>query len=170
MSYDLHAYRFPAGVSPKQLQKVLQTGDPDEHSERLSDDERERLAEALMAVDPSADRHGEGDFIQIDTEAMQLSVDTSGAEITIPYHGLGDAGTTAMDRAFEYADVMTAAGFTVWDPQTESVVGDGDYDKTSATRKFGATSELVRDMAEEDDMAGEDEPPEAVPRWMFWRR
>lgn len=76
---------------------------------------------------PPSERHDEAEIIEIDTEAMQISVDSSGVQIAIPYHGLGDE----------------------------------DYDETSATRKFGATSGIVREMAEED------EPREAPPRWMF---
>lgn len=164
MSYDLEAFRIPPGMSPRDLNKLLTEGAPEEHAAALSHEEMERLADALMAVDPSAERHDAEAFVEIDTDSFQVSVTSAGASLTIPNPGLGHAGDTTRDRAFAYDDVMTAHGLTVWDPQTESIVGGGDDDRASAARMFGATSELVRDVADED------REPTARRGWKFWKR
>ena len=64
-----------------------------------------------------------------------------------------------MARAFAYADVLTAQGLTVWDPQSDSIVTGDDGERRSASDRFAATSEMVEHMTE-------DRPP----RWKFWQR
>jgi hypothetical protein len=164
MSYDLTAYRLPPDLSSKQLTKLLERDDPEARAIPFSPDERSRLAAALLAVDPSAERIDGDDFIEIAADAMQVFVEESGAVINIPYHGLGDAGSTTMDRAFEYTDVMTAHGLTVWDPQSGEIVEGDDEGRQTATDRFAATSDIAANLSE--DGLG-DEP---APRWKFWKR
>jgi hypothetical protein len=109
-------------------------------------------------------------FLELRPGRVSLSAGTPPKQLERILNGLGDASTNTMDRAFEYADAMTAAGLRFWDPQTESMVGGEDHDATSATRKFAATSQVVREMADDDETADEAEPSEAPPRWKLWRR
>jgi hypothetical protein len=161
MSYDLDAFRMPAGMPPKSLIELLETGEAEEHALELSGDDRERLAVALLAVDAAAERHDHDDEVEIENDGLQLFIAASGVTVNVPYHGLGDGGETPMDRAFAYADVMTAHGLTVWDPQAESIVtgDDGDALRT-ATDRFGATSDLADRLTD----------PDPTPRWKFWKR
>jgi hypothetical protein len=69
-----------------------------------------------------------------------------------------------MDRAFEYAAVMTAHGLTVWDPQADAIVGGDDDSARVAENRFAATSELVGNMAHDDDSG------RRTSRWTFWKR
>jgi hypothetical protein len=164
MSYDLNAYRLPTGLSPKELTKLLEKDEAEGRTISLTAEDRERLAAALHAVDPTAERSDGDDSIEIFTDAIQVFAYESGAVINIPYHGLGDAGSTTMDRAFAYADVMTAHGLTVWDPQATAIVEGDDADKRTATNRFAATSDIASQLSE-DELG--DEP---APRWKFWKR
>jgi hypothetical protein len=157
MSYDLAAYRLPSDLSPKQVTKLLER-DAEDHAIPFAAGERDRLAAALLAVDPSAERIDGDDFIEIVADAMQVFVEETGAVINIPYHGLGDAGSTTMDRAFEYTDVMSAHGLIVWDPQAGEIVVGDDREKRIATDRFAATSDLTAQLSDE------------APRWKFWKR
>ena len=86
----------------------------------------ERAAAALLAVDPAAERFEDEDHIELNLDAMQISVYARSAAITVPYWFEGADAERVMARAFEYARVLAeTCGYTVWDPQTESVVEDG---------------------------------------------
>lgn len=147
MSYDLVGHRLPPGASPE---------DGEERAIPLSPDEQERLAGALHAVDPSAERIDGDDFIELFTDAVQVFVERPGVTINVPYHG---SDPSPMNRAFEYAAVVTAHGLTVWDPQADAVVEGDDASARRANDRFAATSQLV-------DQLG-DTP---TPRWKFWKR
>ena len=163
MSYDLYACRFPDGLSTDELMRLLEEGDPEEHELPLSSQDIADVADALMAVEPTAQRHDGAAFVQIDADTLDVLVEPTGATVTIPYHGDAESAAATMDRAFRYAEALTAAGLTVWDPQTGSLVGDG-HDPASAARMFAGTSERVREMALADHA------PAKRSRWAFWRR
>jgi hypothetical protein len=162
VSYDLDAYRLPADLTEKALMELLETGEAEERAVPLSAEERERLVSALQAVDPSAERHDLDGETELGKDTLQLFIGEAGVTINVPYHGLDETGRSPMDLAFAYADVLTAHGLTVWDPQSESIVGgDDEGDRRAATDRFVATSGLVEQL-------GEGEP--APSRWKFWKR
>ena len=113
----------------------MESDDPEALCEPMPAEERERLAVALMGYE---------------TESA----------INVPYHATGAEGQAVMERAFAYAEVMTrVGGLTMWDPQTEEVVGSPGHDPAAAAEQFGATSQVVEDMA-----------GERPSRWRFWKR
>ena len=154
MSYDLEAYRLPADLTEKARTLLLEEGGED-HALPLTPEERLKLADALQAVDPSVERHERGGEFELGDETMQVFVDESGVTMNLPYHGSG----AAMERAFAFADVLTAHGLTVWDPQSDSIVGADSGDRDAAADRFAATSGMVEQLSE---------PP--PPRWKFWKR
>ncbi len=83
-----------------------------------------------------------------------------------PYHGLGEEGNNAIDRAYEYADVLDkVGGLLVWDPQTEVVISgsaEASDNREDAARKFIATSDFVRGLGEK--------PSRGRRSWRFWTR
>jgi hypothetical protein len=158
MSYDLDAFPLPPGVS---AQEFVESGDREEHSADESpptEAERaamERAAEALLAVDPSAERTDGDDWIEINADAMQVSLYAHEAAISIPYWG-GDADAV-MARAFEYARVLhQMLGYTVWDPQTDSVVDLDAPDRAAAASIFSDISGRMDEIA-------------AAPRRPWWK-
>jgi hypothetical protein len=158
VSYDLEAYRLPADLSAQALAELLERDEAEARALPLTADDRERLAAALQAVDPSAERHDGDDEIELGTDALQCFIDETAVTMNIPYHGLDDAGRSPLDQAFAYADVLTAHGLTVWDPQSESIVTGEEDDRSAATNRFAATSDIVDQLAE------------PAPRWKFWKR
>ena len=146
-------------------EKALKRGEPE--SLPLSSDELAELADALMSVDPAAERHDlPGGGVEIDAEAMQLFLEPDQFSINVPYHFTDAQGEAVMNRAFEYAEVMTSVGgLTVWDPQVEEVVGTPVYDRSAAARTFSGTSQML------DEIVAEDASTDArAPRWKFWKR
>ena len=161
MSYDLIAFRVPPGTSAEDALELAEHGEDrtPSASERAA---MERLADALLELDPAAERTDLSDVIELDTPALQVHVYADQAAITIPYHHEGAAADAAMDRAFAYARVLaTDGGYTVLDPQTEEIVEPGGLDRSQATRVYAETSAMVAGMAAGDADA---------PRWKFWRR
>ena len=144
---------MPADLTRKALTKLLEEGG-EEHALPLTPEERLQLADALQAVDPSVERHERDDEFELGDETIQVFVDESGVTMNIPYHGSG----AAMERAFAFADVLTAHGLTVWDPQSESIVGSDTAERDAATDRFAATSDMVERLGE------------PAPRWKFWKR
>jgi len=111
----------------------------------LSTAELERVAEAIVAIDPAAERFDGDGFVEFDTAAMQVWLSSTEATITVPYWYTGDEADTVMRRAHEYAAALTdTGGFVMWDPQVEAVAGTDAYDDARAVRKLGATSARVR--------------------------
>jgi len=157
VSYDLYGYRVPAGMTAKAL---VESDDPEALCEPMPAEDRERLAEALVGIDPSAERIDGEDFIELDADGMQVFLYETESAINVPYHATGAEGEAVMERAFAYAEVMTrVGGLTMWDPQTEEVVGSPGHDPAAAAEQFGATSQVVEDMA-----------GERPSRWRFWKR
>ena len=84
----------------------------------------ERVAEAIAAVDAEFD----------DDDAIEISLDSDEATISVPYLYEGEQAEAVMERMQRYAAVLTeVGGYTVCDPQTEEVVtGPGARDVYSA--------------------------------------
>ncbi len=158
MSYDLDAYRMPADLSERALAKLFEEDEAEERALPLTAEDRERLALALQAVDPSAERHDGDGEIELDSDALQLFISESGVTMNVPYHGLGDSGRSPIEKAYAYADVLATHGLTVWDPQSEMIVSADETDRRAATDRFAATSDMVDQLAD------------PAPRWKFWKR
>ena len=157
MSYDLYAFAVPAGMTAGGFAESgeRETGEegPPTGEQRAG---MERAAEALLAVDPAAERDDGDDWIEINADAMQVSLFAREAAISMPYWG-GDADAV-MERAFAYARVLRETlGYTVWDPQTETVVGD-EPDRGPAAEVFATTSERVDALV----------APPRRPWWKIW--
>ena len=162
MSYDLEAFRVPPGTTAREFYESDALGEDDSPPTPAEREEMERLAEALMAVDPAAERIDGADFIEIDTEAMQVSLYGNQAAITVPYWFQGGEADRVMTRAFEYAAVLAeVGGYTVFDPQTDEVVAG--VPSADAKRVYASTSAMVDEIARE-------ESAEPAPRWKFWKR
>jgi hypothetical protein len=165
MSYDLDAFPLPPGVSADAFmesggrERLAEDDSPPSAEERAA---MERAAEALLAVDPAAERADGDDWIEINGEAMQVSLYAREAAISIPYWG-GDADAV-MARAFEYARVLDQTlGYTVWDPQTGSVVDLGAPDR-------GAAASIFSDISGRMDEIADTSPPQSPrrPWWKIW--
>ena len=163
MSYDLYALRVPAGMTAEQAYEA-EDDDVDEAPPTAAERaEMERLAEALVAIDPLVERHDGGDYIEIDTPSMQVSVYARSAGISVPYWFEGGEADRVMTRAFEYAAVLAeVGGYAVYDPQTgDTVAGVAPED---AKRIYADTTvALQRSLAERAE-------PQDAPRWKFWKR
>jgi hypothetical protein len=164
MSYDLDAFPLPPGVSADEFvesggrERLAEDDSPASAEERSA---MQRAAEALLAVDPSAERADGDGWIEINSEAMQVSLYAREAAISIPYWG-GDADAV-MARAFEYARVLVQTlGYTVWDPQTGSVVDLDAPDRDSAASIFSDISGRM------DEIAATSPQPPRRPWWKIW--
>lgn len=134
MSYDLHGFRVPPGRTvedwyedEERERAVLEDDRPPDASERAA---MERLAAALIALDPTVERHDAPEHIELtNADAVQVSVFREEAGISVPYWHEGDTAERVMRRMQEYAAVLTEHGITVYDPQTgETVTGPGATD------------------------------------------
>ena len=163
MSYDLDAFPLPPGRSAKEF---VESGDREAHADDDSPPtaaERaamERAAAALLEIDPSAERFEDEKVIEITGEATQVLLFAREAGITIPYWFEGDEADVALDRAFAYARVIAdTLGYTIWDPQTETVVDPAASDRQDASESYGhgvaVTREISRGMRR--------------PWWKIWR-
>jgi hypothetical protein len=163
VSYDLDAFAVPAGVSPEDF---LESGE----RERLAEDESpptedqraamNRAAEALLAVDPTAERADGDDWIQINAATMQVTLSPREAAVNIPYWG-GDADAV-MAQAFDYARVIgETLGFTVWDPQTGEIVDLDAPDRETAAARFADISSRMEEIVATP-------PPRPRPWWKIW--
>ena len=164
MSYDLEAFRVPPEMTPDEFYASeereaasLEDEAPPTADERAA---MERLADALEAIDPTAERADGDTFIEINTESLQVSLYPNEAAVTIPYWFEGDEADAVMERAFEYARVLRdVGGYTVYDPQNEQVVGD---ERGTAAETYRGTMGAVRRIGEE-----------VAPKrrgWKFWQR
>jgi hypothetical protein len=166
MSYDLVAFRVPPGMT---AEEAYESGaaDEDEGLAAPTADERaamERLADALMELDPEAERADDRLFIEIDAEPIQLLLHAREAQITMPYWFSGPEADAVMDRAFAYARVLSeVGGYAVYDPQTEQVVEAG-ADRADASRVYSGTSARL------DELVTDDQRPQREPWWRLWRR
>jgi hypothetical protein len=152
MSYDLEAFHLPPGTDPGDYESELDDRPPTPE-ERAA---MERLGEAVLAVDPSAERHDGDDFIEIDTEdAIQVSLYANEAGISVPYWYEGEQAEAVMARVFEYAAVLREiGGYTVYDPQTGEVV-----EGPAGRHSYAAGVEMLHSV-----------PDAAPPRQSWWRR
>jgi hypothetical protein len=127
MSYDLIGIRLQRGETPEQGRDRL---------EELAEDETPpgdaawaemlRTAERLAAVDPYAERFEsrDGGVIEFTNDRFQVAVYEHESSVTVPYWSDGTDDPFAAPVA-SYLDVLRAAGFTIYDPQTEEIVPAG---------------------------------------------
>jgi hypothetical protein len=151
MSYDIDAFRVPPG---RAAEEFLESGDREEMDESPPTAEErsrmERIATALHAIDPQAVRADGEDFVEISTDALQVSVYAREAAVTIPYWFTGDAAETVLARAFAYARVLEdEGGFTVSDPQTGQIVDFATLDLHDVARVYARGVQVVDDMREQ---------------------
>jgi hypothetical protein len=128
----------------------------DEEWERMR-----RVADALAAVEPSADRfeNRETATVEVTTDRFQVSVYRHEAAVNIPYW---DEAEDVMGRVAPYLAILERdAGFRFFDPQTEEEVSAA----TLGGKGYAASYEKVRPVL--DQISGEQ--PRA-PRWKFWKR
>jgi hypothetical protein len=163
MSYDLHAFELPPGRDAREHYESGDAGVSEEPPTAAQRAWMDRLAAALMAVDPAAERVDDEDSVEIDTDSMQVMVFADQAAISVPYWFEGEEAEAVMRRAHEYARVLhEVGGLTVYDPQLEEVVGE-------ETTSPGASVPAMEDTAAGlDELVADDR--EKVPRWKFWRR
>jgi hypothetical protein len=110
----------------------------------------ERVAAALQAIDPEAVRAEDEDFIEISTDALQVSVYAREAAVTIPYWFSGDDAEAVLARAFAYARVLEdEGGFTVSDPQTGAIVDFATLDLDAVARVYARGVQVVDDIREQ---------------------
>lgn len=124
MSYDLIGMRLHSGETAEQGRDRL---------EALAEDQRApgdaawaemlRTAEQLAAVDRSAERFEsrDGGVIEFTTDRFQVAVYEHESSVTVAYWSDGTDDPFAA-RVAPYLDVLRAAGFTMYDPQTEKIV------------------------------------------------
>lgn len=162
MSYDLHGFRVPPGrtvedwYEDEEREQALIDADPTPSAEERA--EMERLAAAVHAVDPSAERHDTGEHIEFtNADAVQVSIFREEAGISVPYWYEGERAEAVMVRMQEYAGVLTQlGGLTFYDPQTgETVTGPG----TSDAYDYGVRA--TQGIAER--IAAEPPPPPPTP-------
>jgi|tagenome__1003787_1003787.scaffolds.fasta_scaffold20117585_2 hypothetical protein len=148
MSYDLIALRVPPGTDP------LAYYSDEEREEEIDDapptaserEQMERLASAVAALDPSAERYDGDDVIEFTTDAIQVSLFAREAAITMPYWFDGAEAEQQLARMTAYAQVLREhGGYTVIDPQTEEVVGD----TAIAADTYAGTREAVKRIGNE---------------------
>ncbi len=161
MSYDLTAFPLPAGmtaagyVESDAFEAIDDT--PPTAEERAA---MERAAAEVLALDPSADRFENEDTIELSTEqGIQVSLYARSAGITVPYWYEGAEADAVMERVFAYARVLAETlGYTVWDPQTETVVEPQGSDHGDATQILEDISGRMDEIVE----------PERRPWWKIW--
>ena len=100
-----------------------------------------RTAEQLAAVDRSAERFEsrDGGVIEFTTDRFQVAVYEHESSVAVPYWSDGIDDPFAA-RVASYLDVLRAAGFTIYDPQTEEIV--------PAAGASGAVADGYRSSAE----------------------
>ena len=77
----------------------------------------------------------------------------------MPYWYDDSEADAVMERVFAYARVLSdTLGYTVWDPQTETVVEPGAADRSAATAILGDISRRVDEIAQ----------PARRPWWKIW--
>jgi hypothetical protein len=160
MSYDLSAFPLPAGMSAAEYveSEAYESADdsPPTEEERAA---MERAAAALMALDPSAERIDLEHDIEINADTVQISLFAREAGISVPYWYEGAEADAVMDRVFAYARVLAETlGYTVWDPQTATVVEAGAADR-------GAATEILSDISGRMDEIAQ---PARRPWWKIW--
>jgi hypothetical protein len=151
MSYDIDAFRVPPG---RTAEEFLESGGREELDESPPTAEErarmERVAAALQAIDPEAVRAEDEDFIEISTDALQVSVYAREAAVTIPYWFSGDDAEAVLARAFAYARVLEdEGGFTVSDPQTGAIVDFATLDLDAVARVYARGVQVVDDIREQ---------------------
>ena len=125
MSYDLLARRVPPWAN---VESVFEADDDDERpptaEERAT---MERLAAAIHRLDPSARREDDEHWIEFFTaDGIEVSLYADEAGISVGYRHEGAAAEAVMERVHQYAALLRAVGYTVYDPQTgETVEGPG---------------------------------------------
>lgn len=161
MSYDLSAFPLPAGMSAAEYvesdaYEALDDSPPTAEQRAAM----ERAAEALLALDPSAERFEDEGCIELTAaDAIQVSLYPRSAGITVPYWYEDSEADAVMERVFAYARVLSGTlGYTVWDAQTETVVEPGTADRSAATEILGDISGRMDEIAQ----------PARRPWWKIW--
>lgn len=165
MSYDLHGFRVPPGrtvedwYEDEEREQALIDADPTPSAEERA--EMERLAAAVHALDPAAERHDTGEHIEFtNADAVQVSIFREEAGISVPYWYEGERAAAVMVRMQEYAAILTEqGGLTFYDPQTgETVTGPGAAD--GYAYGVAATHRIAERIA--------NEPPPRPPKKRGW--
>lgn len=160
MSYDLDAFRPRAGLSAREHyeseafeESLLANAEPTPGLRAAM----MRLADALHALDPTAERRDDGGCIEISTDAVQVSLYAGGSSVTLPYWFTGAEADAAVTHAFACARVLRdTGGYAVYDPQTGLKVGE-DGDEAAAREAYAQGAAA---LAEQDRRA----------RRPWWRR
>lgn len=164
MSYDLHGFRVPPGMSveayyeDEERESAVLDEDPTPSAEERA--EMERLAAALLASAPRLERTDHADVIELVTpDAIQVSLFRQEAAITVPYWYQGDKADDILIELYELAEVITReSGFAFYDPQTgEEVSGPG------SAAAYGSGFEATQRIAER---ISSDPPP--TPKQRGW--
>ncbi|MDA0171219.1 hypothetical protein OJ998_19110 [Solirubrobacter taibaiensis] len=164
MSYDLHAFRVPPGFTVEEWyeneERELATElRPPTEVERAA---MERLAADVLALDPTAERHDFPTHIEItNADAVQVSIFHEDAAVSVPYWHDGEHALEVMFRMQEYAQILTEAGLSVYDPQTGDASGPADG------AAYASGVEATRRIAER--IEADPPPPPKRRRWPFGR-
>ena len=163
MSYDLSAFPLPAGMPAAEYvesdaYEALDDSPPTQEQRAAM----ERAAEALLALDPSAERFEDARCIEhTAAAAIQVSLYPRSAGITVPYWYEDSEADAVMERVFAYARVLSETlGYTVWDPQTETVVEPGAPQRDAASAVLSEISSRMDELAQ----------PPRRPWWKIWGR
>jgi hypothetical protein len=163
VSYDLQAYKLPAGMTPETFVALLEESEEEDQGAVISAEERRALAEALAALDPAAERFDTEDGAEVILDTTQVLIGERDVVVNAPYHGAAST-PSPIDRAFACADVLIAHGLIVWDPQADALVPAGD-DHDAARDRFSATSDLTAEL-----LLGDQPPSGRTARWQLWKR
>lgn len=162
MSYDLVGARPEPGESWDEVRDRLEELAGDETAPAADEWARMlRVADALAAVEPSAERFEsrETGTVEITTDRFQVSVYRHEAAVNIPYW---DEAQDVMKRVAPYLAILEReGGFRFFDPQTEEEVTA----ETLGGEGYASSYETVRPVL--DEIAGE---RSRTPRLKFWKR
>ncbi len=158
MSYDLIGVRLAPGEDPQTaVDRLEELADDDTQPGDPAWAQIERLGDALAALSDASEVEDVDGGVEVSLNEFQIHVYEHEATVTIPYwEGTGAEALAQVDR---YLEVLRGAGFTVWDPQTEQVVGD----RGDVAAGFAASMDAVRPVLEAA------EAPRRR-RWPFGRR
>ena len=184
MSYDLYCYK--ATVNKPDLEDAQAAIEIDEDGTIADPQLKEKIAKALLDYNPQLERfefdHGEmaehaGEavdegnkaftHIELNTPesglATQITIFNTTVSITVPYWYSGQDADKVFDNIAEYAKVIRrAAGYFVYDPQTDAV-----FDPLTESN-FGV--DLYKSMTVKVENLVNRKAEEAVkkPWWRFW--
>ncbi len=173
MSYDLHAFLVPPGVSPADhARAVLEAAArPPAPAPPEARESNERLAAALVARCPELVRFDtDREDVELIAEpiGVQVTLTTDSAFVSVPYWHEGEAARAAFAVIWAAVRVLAAdAGYAIHDPQRDAFLDLGaDFDAVVAG--YEATIGRVHGIFDDEDETEPEPPPPKKPWWKLW--